>query len=152
MPAIDADQILRLEFVGRLFQYFAHGACGQGLVRFPVPGGLIEHQALRGMFFHQQEFAVLFKDGGNGGVWFPDHDGILNEIKKAGLPLPFSDAAILLGSCFSFLCFGFLCFLCFFSWPSLLSWQQELQQLQKKLQQEQELQQQELHQQQQRRK
>ena len=88
MPAIDADQVFRLEFVGRFFQCFAHCAGRQGFVRFPVSGGLIEQQALRGMFFHQQELAILFKDGGDGGVWFPDHGGILNEIKKAGLPLP----------------------------------------------------------------
>jgi hypothetical protein len=32
------------------------------------------------MFFHQQELAILFKDGGDGGVGFPDHGAILIEI------------------------------------------------------------------------
>ncbi len=70
MPAIDADQEFRLEFIGRFFQCFAHCTCRQGFIRFPVSGGLIEQQALGSVFFHQQEFAVLFEDGGDGDVGF----------------------------------------------------------------------------------
>ncbi len=75
MPVIYAEQIFGREVVSGFFTGFANGRLDQCFTFFQMPCRLIEPDTVSRFFFNQQKPAILFDDGGYGGVGFPDHVG-----------------------------------------------------------------------------
>ena len=77
LPEVDADERLRMERPGRLFQRFAHDRIDELLALFHVARRLVEHHAIGDAFLDQQKLPVTFDDGGDGEIGTKDHEGTI---------------------------------------------------------------------------
>jgi hypothetical protein len=68
---VDAQQRGRPEMPGGFFQRLARAPLRRRFARIEVAGRIVQAQAMRGFFFHQQEAAILFDDGGHGDTGSP---------------------------------------------------------------------------------
>ena len=50
---VNTHQCRRGECIGGFFQHLAHTGLQRRFARVQMPGGVVEHQALGGVFFHQ---------------------------------------------------------------------------------------------------
>ena len=67
-PAIHAEQMPGFEFPGGFFQHFAFYRIDERFIVFQVSGGLVDDGQAAYGFFHHEEFAVFFNDGGDSDV------------------------------------------------------------------------------------
>ena len=75
LPAIDAQQSIRLEMMRRFLERLPSHRFDQRFALLQMPGWLVEFDAFVGVLFYQQKLAVLFNDGGDNDVGFPDFLG-----------------------------------------------------------------------------
>jgi hypothetical protein len=58
---------------GGFFEGFAPGGINEALIFFQMTGRLIQYQSTASHLLNQQKTALIFNDGGNGGVRGPAH-------------------------------------------------------------------------------